>query len=60
VAPACAIGVVPAASYVSVTVSYQVPVFVPFLNLGLSDPGKGYRTVSATETMRIDPCGIGQ
>jgi hypothetical protein len=45
---------------VSVTVSYQVPVFVPFLNLVLSDPGKGYRTVSATETMRIDPCGIGQ
>jgi hypothetical protein len=60
VQPACAIGVVPDGSYVSVTVSYQVPVFVPFLNLVFADPGKDYRTVSATEIMRIDPCGIGQ
>jgi hypothetical protein len=53
--------VVPDTSYVAVTVSYRVPIFVPFVNRILADtPSASVRTVSATEVMQIEPCTITQ
>ena len=48
-------------TYVSVKVSYPMPVFVPFLGQLLSDPGNGaQRTVTAEVTMRVEPCTLTQ
>jgi Flp pilus assembly protein TadG len=45
--------------YVTVTVSNDVPIFVPFLNNLLANstpPGSTVRTISATVVMRVEPC----
>jgi Flp pilus assembly protein TadG len=41
---------------VKVQVSYQAPIFVPFVNRFFADPGQSYRTVTSTVTMRVTPC----
>jgi hypothetical protein len=51
---------VPDGSYLTVTVSYRVPVFVPFTGHILADPGQNYRTVTSSLTMRLEPCLITQ
>jgi Flp pilus assembly protein TadG len=43
---------------VTVTVSYQAPIFVPFVGTFLADTGKSYRTVTNVVTQRINPCII--
>jgi hypothetical protein len=43
---------------VTVTVSYQAPIFVPFLSTFFADPGTSYRTVTNVVTERINPCVI--
>ncbi|HZS14838.1 MAG TPA: TadE/TadG family type IV pilus assembly protein [Candidatus Dormibacteraeota bacterium] len=43
---------------VTVTVSYQAPVFLPFIGTFFADSGKSYRTVSNTVAQRVDPCVI--
>src|SRR5438105_2797438 len=59
-APACST-VVSDSSYVSIAVSYRVPIFAPFVNRILADtPSGSVRTVTATETMQVEPCGITQ
>lgn len=59
-APSCST-VVSDSSYVSVAVSYPVPIFAPFVNRILADtPSGSVRTVTATETMQVEPCGITQ
>jgi hypothetical protein len=59
-APSCST-VVSDSSYVSVAVSYRVPIFAPFVNRILADtPSGSVRTVTATETMQVEPCGITQ
>ena len=53
-ATACATG-----GYVSTTVSYAAPVFVPFINALLSDSGNpSQRTVHDTIVMRVAPCAL--
>ncbi len=43
--------------YVTVTVSDDVPIFVPFLNnLLANSAGSSVRTISTTVTMRVEPC----
>jgi Flp pilus assembly protein TadG len=45
--------------YVTVTVSNDVPIFVPFLNnLLANSPGAAVRTISTTVVMRVEPCSI--
>ncbi len=45
--------------YVTVTVSNDVPIFVPFLNNLLANtPGAAVRTISTTVVMRVEPCAI--
>ena len=44
--------------YVQVTVSYNVPVFGPFLDQLLATSGQSYRTISATVINRVEPCAI--
>ena len=49
--------------YVSVSVAYKVPIFVPFLAKFLANSPSGsssYRQVTATVTMRIEPCTMTQ
>ena len=59
-APACST-VVSDGSFVSVAVSYRVPMFAPFVNRLLADtPSGSVRTVTATEVMQVEPCGITQ
>ena len=58
--PSCTTSSVPDGSYVSVTVSYRVPVFVPFTGRILADTGQSYRTVTSSLTMRLEPCSITQ
>ena len=53
----CPAGSVPD-GYVSVSVAYDVPVFVPFLDQLLSSPGKRVRTISSTVVDRVEPCTI--
>jgi len=43
---------------VTVKVSYQAAVILPFVGSFFADSGKSYRTVSATVTQRVDPCAI--
>ena len=58
--PSCST-IVSDSSYVSIAVSYGVPIFAPFVNRLLADtPAGSVRTVTATETMQIEPCGITQ
>lgn len=48
-------------SFVSIAVSYEVPIFVPFVNRIFADsPTGSVRTVTATEVMQVQPCGITQ
>jgi len=47
-------------TYVTVTVSYQVPVFVPVVGNLLATSGQSYRVVSASETIPADPCSVAQ
>ena len=48
-------------SYVTVSVSYHAPVFVPFVGRLLESPaGSGSRTVTATQRMQVEPCAITQ
>lgn len=54
----CATGSVPD-GYVTVTVSNDVPIFVPFLNnLLANSAGGSVRTISTTVTMRVEPCAM--
>ena len=41
---------------VSVTVSYNAPVFIPFLNRVFATGANNYRTVSSTVIVRVEPC----
>jgi TadE-like protein len=41
---------------VIVTVTYNAPVFVPFLGALLATPGHSYRTVKASVRVRVAPC----
>lgn len=44
-------------TYVSVTVTYQMPIFIPFVGQLFADSGNsGVRTVRAEVTMRVEPC----
>jgi Flp pilus assembly protein TadG len=54
--PACSSNNWAGDGYVTVTVSNNVPIFVPFLNNLLATPGQTYRTISTTVVMRIEPC----
>lgn len=59
-APSCST-VVSDSSYVSIAVSYRVPIFAPFVNRILADtPSGSVRTVTATETLQVEPCDITQ
>jgi Flp pilus assembly protein TadG len=52
-------GCVPTAvpdGYVQVSVSDDVPIFVPFLDQMLASPGKTVRTVTSTVMNRVEPC----
>ena len=44
--------------YIRVAVSYNVPIFVPFVDKLLETPGLNLRTITSTVTTRISPCGI--
>jgi Flp pilus assembly protein TadG len=55
---ACPTGSVPD-GYVTVKVSDDVPIFVPFLNnLLANSPGATVRTIATTVTMRVEPCSM--
>lgn len=43
--------------YIAVTVTYDVPIFVPFVDKLLAN-GLGIRTITTKVTTRIAPCGI--
>lgn len=54
----CPSGSVPD-GYVTVTVSDDVPIFVPFVNnLLANSAGATVRTISTTVTMRVEPCSM--
>lgn len=61
-APACSTN--PAAvpdGYVTVTVSDDVPIFIPFLNNMLANTSGGsVRTIATTVTARVEPCTMTQ
>lgn len=58
--PTCSTNI-PDTSYVQVRVSYNAPVFVPFVGRYLeSSPNSGIRTVTATTRMQVEPCNITQ
>lgn len=44
--------------YIRVAVSYDVPIFVPFVDRLLASPGLNVRTIISKVTTRIAPCGI--
>lgn len=44
--------------YIQVKVTYDVPIFVPFVDKLLETPGLNVRTITAKVTTRIAPCGI--
>ena len=45
--------------YITVTVSANVPIFIPLLNNLLANtPGGSYRTMSDTVTVRVEPCTL--
>jgi hypothetical protein len=46
-------------TYITVKVSYPMPLFVPFLG-SLFDTGGGQHVATATVTMRVEPCSITQ
>lgn len=41
---------------VTVVVSYNTPIFVPFVGPIFATPSQQYRTVTATEVIRVEPC----
>jgi hypothetical protein len=43
---------------VTVTASYNVPIFVPLLNQVLATPNQSYRTVTTTVSVRVEPCDV--
>lgn len=45
---------------VTVTVTSQVPIFVPILNQVFAQGGGNQRAISTTVTMRVEPCGMTQ
>lgn len=52
---------IPDTAYVQVSVSYNAPVFVPFVGKYLeSSAGSGSRTVTATQRMQVEPCNMTQ
>jgi hypothetical protein len=58
--PACS-STVSDTSYVKVVVTFNAPVFVPFVGRYLESPaGSGTRSVSATQRMQIEPCTVTQ
>ena len=45
--------------YIKVTVSSNVPIFIPILNNLLANaPGGSYRTMSDAVTVRVEPCTL--
>ncbi len=50
--------VTPPAVYFEVTVSYPVPLFVPFVNKLFGDSGGSQRTVTADITTEVAPCTV--
>jgi hypothetical protein len=45
---------------VTVTVSYNAPIFVPFVDKIFASPGQTYRTLTATVQIRVEPCNVTQ
>jgi Flp pilus assembly protein TadG len=43
--------------FISVTVTYPTPIFVPFIG-GILQTSAGIRTIASTVTYAIDPCGM--
>jgi hypothetical protein len=43
--------------FISVTVTYPAPIFVPFIG-GILQTSAGIRTIASTVTYAIDPCGM--
>jgi hypothetical protein len=39
-----------------VSVSYNVPIFIPFLGALMATPGQSYRTVTSSARFRVAPC----
>ena len=48
----------PSDGWITFTVTYRAPVYIPLLGMLLADPGRSYRTVSSSVTMRIEPCSM--
>lgn len=58
--PTCT-SVVSDTSYIQVTVTYNAPVFVPFVGKYFESPaGSGRRAVTATQRMQVEPCFVTQ
>jgi Flp pilus assembly protein TadG len=43
---------------VTVTVTYNAPIFVPFVGAVLATSGQTYRTMTSTVTVRVEPCDV--
>jgi hypothetical protein len=43
---------------VTVSVSFDVPLFVPFISKLFDQKGNGHHTVTAVATMPVDPCSV--
>lgn len=43
---------------VTVTVSYNAPIFVPIVGAVLATSGHAYRTMTAQVTIRVEPCDV--
>lgn len=48
----------PSDGTVTVTVTYNAPIFVPFIGAVLATPGQSYRTMTSNVTVRVEPCDI--
>ncbi|MFN2582257.1 MAG: TadE/TadG family type IV pilus assembly protein [Candidatus Dormibacteria bacterium] len=58
-ATTCPMGTGTSDGQVSVTVSFNAPLFVPFINTILgTDAGNTYHTVTSTTTIRVEPCDV--
>ena len=59
--PSCSDPTGPSTEYFTITVSYPVSIFVPFVNhIFESSPNSGVRTMTSSLTARIEPCDITQ